>query len=123
MSPSKRPRVAGQDERKKRVVPPPAHPRADLSQQSVDDTTDAIKQLRSGRRKRTSEVLDPFDLVSFNCKMTVVTRRLTRMYAARQERDLQDVVAHALTEYLERRGVEIPQTREEYERMVADGRL
>lgn len=77
-----------------------------------------------GNRKRTTGgAADPFELKSFNCKLTVVMRRLTRTYAARHDRDLQDVVAQALTEFLEREGVQVPRTQEEYADLVAAGKL
>ncbi|MFC9250626.1 CopG family transcriptional regulator [Amycolatopsis thailandensis] len=48
------------------------------------------------------------DLVSFNCKMSRGLRRSVRHFAADAEVDIQDVVAAALEEYLEARGIDIP---------------
>lgn len=76
-----------------------------------------------GKRKRVAGDLDPFAWRSFNCNMPVVLRRLTRVYAANNDLDIQDVVAQALVELLEREGITVPQTREEYDKMLAAGKL
>ena len=77
----------------------------------------------TSRRKRSGKTLDPFDKVSFNANMPLVLRRLARMVAARWECDVQDVLATALLEKFEREGIEVPTTRDEYDRMVRDGKL
>jgi hypothetical protein len=47
-------------------------------------------------------------LVSFNCKMTRGLRRAVKHYAADVDVDIQDVVAAALEDYLDERGVPFP---------------
>ncbi|MBB3665994.1 hypothetical protein FB384_004953 [Prauserella sediminis] len=75
------------------------------------------------RRKRTNKKLDPFEWRSFNCNMPVVLKRIVRTYAAQNDMDIQDVVAQALVNFFDGEGVTVPQTQEEYDAMLKDGRL
>lgn len=63
---------------------------------------------RNPRRLRVVGRVSDDDLVSFNCKMSRGLRRSVRHFAADAEVDIQDVVAAALEEYLEARGINIP---------------
>lgn len=54
---------------------------------------------RNPRRLRTAQSSDD-DMVSFNCKMSRGLRMRVRILAAKNEVDIQDVVAAALEDYL-----------------------
>ncbi|MFI5614965.1 hypothetical protein [Amycolatopsis sp. NPDC051903] len=63
---------------------------------------------RNPRRLRVVGKVTDDDLVSFNCKMSRGLRRAVRHFAADAEVDIQDVVAAALEEYLQDRGIAVP---------------
>jgi len=63
---------------------------------------------RNARRVNARGPVSDLDLVSFNCKMTRGLRRAVKHYAADVDVDIQDVVAAALEDYLDERGVPFP---------------
>lgn len=68
--------------------------------------TQAGGDVAGRRRKRHAGPLEDTDLVSFNCKLTLVCRRRVALYAATFDVDKQDVVERALVEFLIARGVD-----------------
>lgn len=89
---------------------------------AADEDGPKIIPIGQRRRKRSSKALDPFDLVSFNCKLPAITRRELRKFAAEQDADQQDVVNDAIVRYLAEWGIRVPRTQQELEDIIADQR-
>lgn len=112
------------------TVAPPASPGVDQQKQPTtvpDPVAQAegepkIIPIGQRRRKRSGRALDPFDLVSFNCKLPAITRRELRKFAAEQDADQQDVVNDAVIRYLAEWGVRVPRTQQELNDIIADQR-
>jgi hypothetical protein len=87
------------------VAPKTATTRTRTAREPVAPAQASGEEGAGRRRKRQPQPLKPTDLVSFNCKMTVVCRRTVGTYAALHDVDKQDVVERALVEFFIRRGV------------------